>query len=179
MPSMKDFEELMQNTFTEKEYEKIRLGAEFGAKLLKARLDRNLTQGELAEMAGLKQSAIARIENNGSLPRIDTIMKILDSLNLDFDFVPREKDIALRKEDEMNEKLDAIFDHIKKLNNEIMSLKNIIKKQNKQPIVVQYVAPKNNHSISVQDFNSLLYGSNKPSNTLYKRSTPDIKLYID
>jgi DNA-binding XRE family transcriptional regulator len=40
------------------------------------RIKRKLTQRELAERAGLKQSSIARVENGGTLPSISTLARI-------------------------------------------------------------------------------------------------------
>jgi predicted transcriptional regulator len=46
----------------------------------KLRLDRNLTQKELAKRAGVSQSLIARIEAGRIDPRLSTVRKILDAL---------------------------------------------------------------------------------------------------
>lgn len=88
MPSWKDLEELTKKVNTEDEVNSLKISIDFASKLIKARLDNNLTQAQLAERAGLKQSAIARIENQGSLPRIDTVFKIASALNSEFDFHP-------------------------------------------------------------------------------------------
>jgi len=79
--SWDEFEEIAKNLNNEKELEKRNIGIDFAAKLIKARQKLNLTQAELAKRAGLDQSAIARIENTGSLPRIDTVYKIALCLN--------------------------------------------------------------------------------------------------
>ncbi len=42
----------------------------------------NLTQKELAERANMKQSALARIENNGTTHRKTTLQKIAEALGI-------------------------------------------------------------------------------------------------
>ena len=48
-----------------------------------ARNEKGLTQRELAEKCGIKQSALARIECLQVVPRIDTFIKIASALNLE------------------------------------------------------------------------------------------------
>ena len=50
--------------------------------IISTRKKKGLTQKEVAEMTGLKQPAIARIENNVNSPQLDTLIKILDALDL-------------------------------------------------------------------------------------------------
>lgn len=57
------------------------------SKLVIARNDMNLTQEELAKKCGLKQSAIARMENLKVFPRIDTIIRVAKYLNVDIDVI--------------------------------------------------------------------------------------------
>jgi transcriptional regulator with XRE-family HTH domain len=116
MPDWQDFEKLVKSVNTEEEYDKLKMGSDFASKLLKARLDKNLTQAELAKRAGLKQSAIARIENQGSLPRIDTVFKIATALGTEIDFVPQNNP----KENQ-----------IEKLTDRIIELENLIKELTK------------------------------------------------
>lgn len=52
-------------------------------KLIIARNKQNITQSELAMKCGLKQSSIARMERLSVVPRIDTIMKVAQCLNVD------------------------------------------------------------------------------------------------
>jgi len=56
---------------------KIEFEIEFIGKLIEVREAKGLTQKELAEAAGVKQSAIARLESLKSTPQIDTLFKIL------------------------------------------------------------------------------------------------------
>ena len=43
------------------------------AELIRARLECNMTQAELAEKSGIRQSNISRIENGNAIPRLDTL----------------------------------------------------------------------------------------------------------
>ena len=54
---------------------------ELRKRILQLRLDQGLSQAELAERAGTKQSVISRIENGESEPGIETIKKIARALD--------------------------------------------------------------------------------------------------
>ena len=54
---------------------------ELRKKILLLRLDKGLSQEELAARAGMRQSVISRIENGESEPRIETVNKIAKALN--------------------------------------------------------------------------------------------------
>ena len=55
-------------------------------RLIKKRVELNLSQRDLAELTGIKQPMIARIENMETTPRIDTLVKIATALNLHLSF---------------------------------------------------------------------------------------------
>ncbi len=57
---------------------------EFRKALIGARLAANLTQKELAEKMGTKQSAIARLESGNQAPNLDTLLKLTKALGVDF-----------------------------------------------------------------------------------------------
>ncbi len=59
-------------------------------KLIEARESRGLTQKELADLAGLKQPAIARLESMKATPQIDTLFKVLQPLGYKLAIVPAE-----------------------------------------------------------------------------------------
>jgi transcriptional regulator with XRE-family HTH domain len=52
-----------------------------------------LSQKELAELTGTTQSAIARLESGGRPPRIDTLLRIAEALDVELivDLKPRTK----------------------------------------------------------------------------------------
>lgn len=53
---------------------------ELSMQLVKIRKESGLSQAQLAEMAGVKQSNVARIENGSSVPTLSTMQKILKPL---------------------------------------------------------------------------------------------------
>lgn len=58
-----------------------------GSKVAQARIQRNLTQAELAAMIGVKTGTISNLEaNDDRIPKMDTLQGIADSLNLDIDY---------------------------------------------------------------------------------------------
>lgn len=46
------------------------------------RIELGWTQQELADKVGLHQESIARIENGGSVPRLDTVLKLAFALGM-------------------------------------------------------------------------------------------------
>lgn len=60
-------------------------------KMIKAREKKGLSQKQLADLAGLKQPAIARLESMKATPQIDTLFKILDPLGYTIMIVPKKK----------------------------------------------------------------------------------------
>ena len=62
----------------------------FIGKLIEAREESGLSQRALAELCGLKQPAIARIESMKVTPQIDTLFKVLNSLGYTITITPIE-----------------------------------------------------------------------------------------
>jgi transcriptional regulator with XRE-family HTH domain len=54
-----------------------------GPRIRDLRMDRALTQEQLAQRAGLSESALVRIERGEARPRLSTIRKIADALSID------------------------------------------------------------------------------------------------
>jgi len=63
--------------------------------LIKYRKQRGLSQAELAKKAGHKQQLISRIENKTSCPTMKTFCSMIDALELDIVFIPRENNKQL------------------------------------------------------------------------------------
>jgi transcriptional regulator with XRE-family HTH domain len=61
---------------------------EFRTKLIKARLDAGLTQAQLAERIGTKQSSISRLEGGDSEPSFDMLRRLAAALNVSFEILP-------------------------------------------------------------------------------------------
>jgi len=57
------------------------LSARIAEQAVAQRRARNLSQQELAALCGTTQSAIARFEAGGRLPRIDTLLRISEALD--------------------------------------------------------------------------------------------------
>lgn len=56
--------------------------------LIKARRERGLSQYQLSEISGVKQSAIARMESGNSLPTLKTLQKLLKPLGKKIAIMP-------------------------------------------------------------------------------------------
>ena len=57
-------------------------------KMIEAREEKGLSQRELAEISGVKQPAIARLESMKTTPQIDTLFKVLHPLGYTIEIVP-------------------------------------------------------------------------------------------
>lgn len=63
-------------------YEAARIRFELGAAVRDLRENRGLTQAELADRAGLKQPAVARLEAGGTMPTIPVLERIAEALKV-------------------------------------------------------------------------------------------------
>ncbi len=70
------------------EREQIQFEIELIGKVIEARKEKGLSQRDLAELSGVKQPAIARLESMQSTPKIDTLIKILNPLGYTLSIVP-------------------------------------------------------------------------------------------
>ena len=59
--------------------------------MINRRNDLGLSQRELAEMCGIPQSSVARIESNNTSPKLDTLLKIFSRLGLGINIMPISK----------------------------------------------------------------------------------------
>lgn len=59
--------------------------------IILTRKKKGLTQSDVATKTGLKQSAVARVENMAHSPRLDTLIKILYVLGLKIEIKPIKK----------------------------------------------------------------------------------------
>jgi ribosome-binding protein aMBF1 (putative translation factor) len=57
-------------------------------KMIEAREKKGISQRELAELSGVKQPAIARLESLKATPQIDTLFKVLLPLGYTLEIVP-------------------------------------------------------------------------------------------
>lgn len=80
---------LNDDTFISKEEKsQIEFEANLICQLIDAREEKGLTQRDLAEMSGIKQPALARIESMKTTPQINTLLKILNPLGYTLAIVP-------------------------------------------------------------------------------------------
>lgn len=83
------FEDLWEaSNLTEAEKDEIQLKIDLVGKLIEARDKNGITQKQLAEMSGLKQPAIARLERLQTTPQINTLFKLLKPLGYTLAIVP-------------------------------------------------------------------------------------------
>lgn len=68
--------------------ERMRPQFEFRVALIEARLDKGMTQAEVAEAIGTKQSAVARLESGESNPTLDMISRLATALSVSFEIRP-------------------------------------------------------------------------------------------
>ncbi|MHB8280874.1 MAG: helix-turn-helix transcriptional regulator, partial [Candidatus Humimicrobiaceae bacterium] len=83
--------ELLNNPTVREEYNKLQPEYEIISKLIEIRIRKNLTQKELAELLGTKQSSVSRIENGGYIPSMKLIRRIAEILDceLKLELVPK------------------------------------------------------------------------------------------
>ena len=67
----------------------IEFETELIGKLIAAREEQGLSQRDLAEMTGVRQPAIARLESMRSTPQISTLFKLLNPLGYTLSIVPK------------------------------------------------------------------------------------------
>ena len=75
-----------------REYEKTRQAVAFQREMIRARIEKQMTQKQLAEKIGFRQSNISRIENGSVIPNVSTLMEIAKGLDmrLEIHFVNEE-----------------------------------------------------------------------------------------
>lgn len=86
------------NMLTEAEKDEIQLRIDLVGKLVEAREQKGISQKRLAEMSGLKQPAIARLESMRTTPQIDTLFRILKPLGYTLAIVPDDAHIDIKSE---------------------------------------------------------------------------------
>lgn len=69
-------------------WEALRPAYEFRLKLIQARLSAGLTQEQLAERIGTKQSSISRLEGGDAEPSFDMLRRLAAALNVSFEILP-------------------------------------------------------------------------------------------
>ena len=82
MSKWEDLEKkLLSDPEVKKEYDKLRPRYALISQLIKARIENGLTQKQLAEKIGTKQSAIARFESGNYNPTLEFLNKTAEALD--------------------------------------------------------------------------------------------------
>lgn len=76
-------------SLTQAEKDEIQLKIDLAGKLIEARSRKGISQRRLAELSGLKQPAIARLERMQTSPQVDTLFKLLRPLGYTLAIVPK------------------------------------------------------------------------------------------
>ena len=76
------------------EKEMIREKARLVSSIVRRRKVLELTQSEVAARAGLTQSAVARLEGDGQIPRMDTLQKVAIALGMRLELVSENEESA-------------------------------------------------------------------------------------
>lgn len=86
------FDDLWKSSkLTQAEKDEIQLKIDLVGKLVEAREQKGISQKRLAEMSGLRQPSIARLERMQATPQIDTLFKVLKPLGYTLAIVPDTK----------------------------------------------------------------------------------------
>ena len=90
----KEWEEFEESlNITDEEEAKINLEMDIIRATIKARQQANLSQSELSRKTGIKQPAIARVENGTHSPTISTLIKLLVPIGYTLKVVPLNKKV--------------------------------------------------------------------------------------
>jgi predicted transcriptional regulator len=88
MANWKDIKkQLMNDPEVRVEYDRLEPEFELASELIQARIDKKLTQAELAEQAGVSQVMIARLESGMSNPTFATLNKVAGALGKELKLV--------------------------------------------------------------------------------------------
>ena len=92
MKNWKKFKkELLKNPGVKQEYKKLEPEYKLAQELLSARINKNLTQTEVAKKAGISQVMVARLESGSSNPTLETISRVAKVLGKEVKLVGTAK----------------------------------------------------------------------------------------
>lgn len=97
-----------------------------GDKIRERRLELNLTQVQLAMLTGIKKNTISNYENNISSPNEENILKLMEALKCDANYIfewTESEDISLSLSEEKNiKKYRTLDEHGKKAVDKILDI---------------------------------------------------------
>ena len=84
MATWTDYKEYVKNidSINQKEMEEIEELSSIISAIIKQRNELGISQRELAELCGIPQSSVARIESLKTIPKLNTLLKIMQPLGL-------------------------------------------------------------------------------------------------
>lgn len=97
---------------------------QFGEKIREIREKRKITMKEVAEKAGLSESLISQIERNKVSPAIDTLLSIVDILEVDIEYIfsdfKKDKRVNIVKSSERNKYYfdGTVYESVSKIDSE-------------------------------------------------------------
>jgi len=77
---MREWAEVRAELYTPEEIRESDLRVAIINELIKARNEKKISQSELEELSGVKQSVISRMETGYTIPQISTVLKVLAPL---------------------------------------------------------------------------------------------------
>lgn len=92
---MDDFDKLLNEQLKDEEFKKEWLASEeeytIITAMIKARMNQQLTQKELASKIGMKQADISKFESGNANPTLQTLQRLADGLNMNLklDLIPK------------------------------------------------------------------------------------------
>lgn len=91
-----DLKKRLENESFRKEYEAIQPEMDIIRAMIQARKEQNITQKELADITGINQADISKLENGNRNPTLNMLKKLADGLGftLRLEFEPKNKQHA-------------------------------------------------------------------------------------
>ena len=93
---------------------KAKTGSEIIDDFIKLRKSRHMSQTAVAKKANLHQAAVGRIENKSTEPRLETLLKMLNTMGYTLAIIPAYDDPAY----EVNMEISAVVETLKQENRE-------------------------------------------------------------
>lgn len=85
------WDDVRKELFTPEEIAESDLRVAIMSEIIKARQEKGISQRKLEELSGVRQPVIARMEKGESIPKIDTVIKLLAPLGKKLAIVPAGK----------------------------------------------------------------------------------------
>jgi transcriptional regulator with XRE-family HTH domain len=82
---------LLKDPEFRKEYEALEPEYRLASAMIRLRLEKGLTQEQLAKLLNTKQESIARLESGSSLPSLSTVKKVAEALDAELEINLRPK----------------------------------------------------------------------------------------